>query len=294
MKQELQVGITVLVSLVILIGSIMWGKGFRLRAKRYEFTVLFSNTGGLEEGANLLANGVIKGHVTGIDFYNGYVRVSGTIDEDVIMYSDYVITIESPTVMAGQALSIYTGTKEPRADISKDLDGTDPQGMTAIMNKMQAFTGRIEVTLTHLDSLLVDAHQVLGDSSNQANLSRTMSSTAELAETTNEMLQSNRKALEASLTDLRATMASARELTESLNSRSGGTLASVDSAMTSLTGVANEVRTLVANINSGQGTAGKLFNDDELYKRLTETLAEVDSLSYQLRTNGLRHKIVFF
>ena len=201
MKQELKVGITVLVSLVILIGSIMWGKGFRLQAKRYEFSVLFSNTGGLEEGANLLANGVIKGHVRSIDFYDGYVRVSATIDEDVIMYSDYVITIESPTDMAGQALSIYTGTTAPRADISKDLQGTDPQGMTAIMNKLQGFTGRIEVTLNHLDSLLIDAHHVLGDTTNQANLSRTMSNAAELSETTNEMLQANRNALEASLTE---------------------------------------------------------------------------------------------
>ncbi len=89
-------------------------------------------------------------------------------------------------------------------------------------------------------------------------------------------------------------MASARELTDKLNERSGGTLSSVDSAMTSLTNVANEVRTLVAKINSGEGTAGKLFSDDELYRRLTETLTEVDSLSYQLRTQGLRHKIVFF
>lgn len=294
MKQELKVGITVLVSLVILIGGIMWGKGFRLQAKRYEFTVLFRNTGGLEEGANLLANGVIKGHVVSIDFYDGYVRVSATVDEDVIIYSDYVITIESPTVMAGQALSIYTGTSQPRADITVDLQGTDPQGMAAMMNKMQDFTGRIEVTLNHLDSVLIDAHRVLGDSSNQSNLSRTMESTAELAETSASMLKANREELEASLADLRATMASARELTETLNAKSDGTLASVDSAMTSLTSVANEIRTLVANLNSGTGTAGKLMTDDELYHRLTETLTEVDSLSRHLRINGLRHKIVFF
>lgn len=294
MKQELKVGITVLASLVILVGGIMWGKGFRLQAKRYDFTVLFRNTGGLEKGANLLANGVIKGHVTDIDFHDGYVRVSGTVDEDVIMYSDYVITIESPTVMAGQALSIYTGTQAPPADVTRDLKGTDPQGMGAIMSRMQNFTDRIEVTLDHLDSLLMDAHDVMGDSANKANLSRTVSSTAALAETTNDMLQENRKALESSLADLRATMASARELTETLNSKSEGTISTIDSAMTSLTLVANEVHTLIANMNNGEGTFGKLMTDDELYKQLTQTLSEVDSLSHHIRTQGFRHKIVLF
>lgn len=294
MNQELKVGITVLVSLVILIGGIMWGKGFRLRAKRYDFTVVFKNTGGLEDGANVLANGVVKGHVTDIEFNDGFVMVSATIDDDVTIYSDYVVTIEAPTVMAGQVLNVSTGTQLPRADVSTALSGTDPQGMSAIVSKMQGFAGRIELTLSRLDSVLMDAHAVLGDTSNQANFSRTVSNAADLSETTNDMLLKNRELLEGSLADLRASLGAARELTETLNARSENTLSSVDSAMSSLTSVAEEVRVLLARMNEGDGTMGKLMTDDELYQKLTKTLTEVDSLSYHLRTQGLRHKIVFF
>lgn len=294
MKREIKVGSTLLLSLVILIGGIMWGKGVRLNAQRYPITVRFQNTGGLENGANVLANGVLKGSVKRIEFFDGYVRVTASLDEDVIIYSDYLITIESPTVMAGQALSIYTGTDKIRANLAEPLSGTDPMGMSTMMGKIQDFGARIETTLNNLDSLLIDAHKVLGDTSNQASLNKLMTNAADVAQTSNEMLTANRKLLEASLVDLRASMASARELTDKLNSSSGGTIASIDSAMIALTGTANEVRTLIAQVNSGEGTMGKLFTDDELYRRLNETLTEVDSLSRELRTKGMRQRIVFF
>ncbi len=294
MKQEIKVGAAVLASLVILIGGIIWGKGYRLNAKRYTVTIIFKTTGGLENGANTLANGVVKGRVNRIQFFDGFVRVTASVDEDVKLYSDYVATIESPTVMAGQVLSIYTGSELPLADVSQPLRGTDPQGVGAIMGKFQEFTNRLETTLGHLDSVLLDVHTVLGDTSNQSNLNRLMRNAAGVAEQSNEMLQTNRRTLEASLTDLRAAMASARELTEKVNDRSDGTLAGIDSAMTSLTAAADQMRLLMARINSGEGTMGKLFTDEELYNRLNETLIEVDSLSHHLRTKGMRQKIVIF
>jgi phospholipid/cholesterol/gamma-HCH transport system substrate-binding protein len=294
MSKEIKVGGTLLISLVILIGGIMWGKGFRLNAKRYVVTVMFKNTGGLENGANVLANGVLKGSVKKIEFNDGFVRVTASLDEDVIIYSDYLATIESPTVMAGQALSIYTGTEQPRADVNQPLTGSDPQGMAAIMSKIQAFGGRIETTLNHLDSVLVDAHKVLGDTTNQANMNKLMTNAAGIAENSNQMLAENRKMLEASLADLHATMLAARELTEKLNGRSDSTLAGVDSALSAMTGAANGVRDLIAKVNSGEGTMGKLFTDDALYNTLHKTLIEVDSLSQELRTNGMRQRIVLF
>ncbi|MBK8129887.1 MAG: MCE family protein [bacterium] len=294
MKLELKVGIAVLMSIAIIIGGIMWGKGYRLNAKRYEISVLFTNTGGLEVGANVLANGVVKGRVKHIDFQQGYVRVTAKLDDDVILFTDYLATIESPTVMAGQVLSLYTGTSLQRLTNYVDLKGSDPQGMAAVMIKLQDFTGRIEVTLNRLDSVLLDAHAIMGDTANQANLSRLMSGAAGVAEQSNELLRDNRQALEASLRDLRAAMAAARELAESLNGRSDGTMARVDSALSELTGVAGEVRALVSNLNSDQSSIGLLMNDDEFYRKLNATLTEVDLLSYHLRTVGLRHKIVLF
>jgi len=294
MKLELKVGIAVLTSLAMVIGGIMWGKGYRLNAKRYEVSVLFTNTGGLEKGANVMANGVVKGRVHSIDFQQGFVRVEARLDDDVVLFDDFIATIESPTMMAGQVLSFHTGKSGRRLTNYIDLNGTNPMSMSETMEKIKDFAGRIETTLNRLDSVLIDAHAVMGDTANQQNLAKLMTNAAGVAEQSNDMLRDNREKLDQSLSDLRIAMANARELTESLNNRSDGTLAKVDSALTELTGVAGEVRTLVANLNSPEGSVGKIIHDDEFYQRLNATLQEVDSLSYHLRTVGLRHKIVFF
>ncbi|MCB9366982.1 MAG: MCE family protein [Calditrichaeota bacterium] len=294
MKQEIRVGAALLASLIILISGIIWGKGYQLRASRYVFSVDFKNAGGLEKGANVMANGVIKGRVKDIEFRDGFVRVTADLDDEVKIYSDYFATIESPTVMAGQALSIYTGTTPPFANISVPLNGTDPQGVGAMIGKLQDFSARLESTLSRLDSVLVDVHVVLGDTGNQASLKSVMSNAAGVTEQSNELLRENRKVLEASLEDLRATLASARELSEKLNGRSDSTLAGVDSAMASLTAAGEQVRVLIGRINAGEGTVGKLFTQDDLYIKLQESLTEIDSLSHHLRTKGMRQKIVLF
>ncbi|MCC6476258.1 MCE family protein [bacterium] len=294
MKNELKVGAALLLSLVIIVGGIMWGKGFRLQAQRYMISVKFTNTGGLEPGANVMANGVVKGRVHSIEFNEGYVLVTASLDNDVNLYSDYIATIESPTVMAGSALSIYTGDDLPKADVTQVLKGTDPQGVGSLVNRMSEFTDRLEVTLSNLDSVLISSNLILGDTSNRKNFARFVDHAASTAESTDELLKTNRAAIENSLSNLQAALASTRELTENLNRRSDSTLAAVDSAMYALSGVAKEVQTLVASINAGEGTVGKLVTDDELYQKLNDALAQIDSLSSDLRNNGLRHRIVIF
>ncbi|MBU0690483.1 MCE family protein [bacterium] len=291
---ELKVGLAVLISLVILIGGIMWGKGFRLQASRYTVQVVFTSVGGLEQGANVMANGVVKGRVRTIEFRDGTILVTASIDKEVRIYSDYFITIESPTVMAGNALSIYTGTKRPEVDISQPLQGDNPMSMSAVAAEVKKFASKIEVTLGHLNELLVNMNTVVGDSTNQENMNRLLAEATESARQTSQLLSENRQKITESLDKLEAILDNTAEITATANDRLGETMDGVDSAMVAIEDLAQELRGFVARLENEDSAVGKLLTDDELYIRLTQTLAEIDSLSVSLRTKGLRHKIVFF
>jgi phospholipid/cholesterol/gamma-HCH transport system substrate-binding protein len=291
---ELKVGLAVIISLVILIGGIMWGKGFSLSASRYPIQVVFTSVGGLENGANVMANGVVKGRVKNIEFMDGSILVTASLDKEVRIYSDYSITIESPTVMAGNALSIYTGTERPEVDISKPLKGDDPMSMSAMAAEVKEFAGKIEVTLGHLNSLLVNMNTVVGDSTNQENLNSLLADAAESARQASQLLSENRQKITASLDKLDTILQNTSDLTETANERMGRTLDGVDSAMVAIDDLATGLREFVARLENEDSTVGKLLTDDQLYIRLTQTLAEIDSLSVSLRTKGFRHKIVFF
>jgi phospholipid/cholesterol/gamma-HCH transport system substrate-binding protein len=293
-SNELKVGLAVVISLSILIGGIMWGKGFRLASSRYDIQVVFTSVGGMENGANVMANGVVKGRVKAIDFRDGTILVSASIDKEVRIYSDYFITIESPTVMAGNALSIYTGTKRPEVDLAQPLRGDNPMGMSAMVQKVQDFTSKLEVTLGHLNKLLVNVNTVIGDSTNQENMNTLLAEATESARQTRMMLSENRQQIRESLDKLDTILETTAGISETANARLSGTMDGIDSAMVAITSLADDLRAFVSRLENEDSTIGKLLTDDELYIRLNQTLAEVDSLSVSIRTKGMRQKIVLF
>ena len=293
-SNELKVGVAVLVSLVILVGGIIWGKGYRLSSNRVPIYVQFNSVGGLEAGANVLANGVVKGRVKEIDFRDGSIMVGAAIDKEVKIYSDYTVVIEAPTVMAGNVLSIYTGSVPPLADTESPLVGQDAMGMAEMLNRVQNFAGKVEESLGHLNALLINMNKLVGDTANQANVAGLLAEATATARQTNQLLADNQQQIEESLDKLDAILTNTKSISETADARLATTIDGVDSAMTALTTVAGDMRGFLKLMESEEGTMGKLLHDDELYIRLNETLAEVDSLSERMRKKGLPLKLKFF
>ncbi len=293
-RNEIKVGIAVLLSLIILIGGVMWGKGYRLRASRYNIEVIFSNVGGLEPGSNVLANGVVKGRVTGVELRGGKVHVRAAIDQNVILMSDYRITIESPTMMAGKVLMVLPGEKTPPAEITQPLTGQDPMGMSEAVGIIEDVTDEFRLALKNVNTLVISLNTIVGDTANQDNIAGLLKESRGAAQTTNEWLTENRERLTATLVRLDEAIASLQSLSTNAENRLTGTLTKADSALSEITVLGAKLRELAAKLESEDGTMGKLLNDDELYKRLNQTLAEVDSLAHQIRTKGMKQKIVLF
>src|SRR3989339_969501 len=140
--------------------------------------------------------------------------------------------------MAGNALSIYTGTERPEADITKPLHGDNPMGMSAMVQKVQDFTTKIEVTLGHLNTLLVNMNTIIGDSVNQENMDKLLAEATESAYQTRLLLTDNREKITESLDKLAAILESTAGITETADARLSKTMDGVDSAMTAITGLA--------------------------------------------------------
>jgi len=293
-KNEIRVGIAVIVSIVFLVAGIMWGKGYSLRSSRYHIEVVFNNVGGLERGANVLANGVVKGKVIGIRLAEGKVFVDAAVDKSVTLYSDYHITVESPTVMAGKALSLTPGSKLPPADITAPLVGEAPVGMGEAVAIFQNVGSDLQTTLRDLDTLLVNLNHVAGDTSTRGNLTSLIANASDVAKTTDSWMNENRERLTNSVVQLESTMVIAKKLAQTMESHMGGTMTSIDTVAAKMTDLAISARTTLERINQGQGSIGKALNDSSLYVRLNHAIAEVDSLAVSIRTKGMRQKIVLF
>ena len=293
-RSEIKVGIAVLLSLVILVGGVMWGKGYRLRTARYGIEVVFDNVAGLEPGCNVLANGVMKGRVTKIVLREGHVMVRAAVDKNVTLYSDYRVTIESPTVMAGKVLALYPGSKLPPADVSKPLRGEPPLGMGEAVTIFQNISEDFSTALHNLNTLMVSLNVIVGDTMNQQNVAGLLSNAEGTARTTKEWLSENRDDLTDIVTRLKTTLDATELLVHTTEARLAATLDGVDSTTAQISDLTASLRAIADEIQREDGTVGKLLRDDGLYTRLNRTLAELDSLAKSIRTKGLRHRITFF
>lgn len=293
-RNEIKVGIAVLISLVILIGGIMWGKGYRIRTARYDIQVVFDNVSGLESGSNVHANGVVKGRVTKIELRDGRVTVRAAVDKTVTLYSDYRITIESPTVMAGKVLALYPGSQMPPADISVPLKGEPPMGMGEAVGIFQGISEDFRTALVNVNSLMVNLNRIVGDTMNQQHVASLLTDASGSARTTNEWLRDNRDDLSEIVDRLRTTLEATELLIHTTEARLNSTLAGVDSTSAQINALTASLRQIADQIAREDGTVGKILRDDELYARLNKTLAGLDSLAQSVRTKGLKHRITLF
>jgi phospholipid/cholesterol/gamma-HCH transport system substrate-binding protein len=293
-QNEIKVGLAVLISIAILIGGIIWGKGYSLRTSRYPIQVEFNNVGGLESGTNVLANGVVKGKVTGISLIGGKVYVKAVVDKNVTLFSNYRITIESPTVMAGKVLALEPGDKLPLADVTKPLRGQPPLGVGEAVTIFENLSEDIQTALHNLDTLILNLNKVAGDSMNQRHVSDLLTDASGVAHQSNEWLSENHERLTGTLTQLEDAVTSMNALIHSTEARLQSTMNGVDSTASQISSLTSAVRDIVNDANSDKGTLGKLINDPELYTRMTRTLGQADSLIKEIRAKGIKTHVTIF
>jgi phospholipid/cholesterol/gamma-HCH transport system substrate-binding protein len=295
-RDEIRVGAALLVSIVVLVFGIMWAKGFSLKVRQYDIAVAFDDVQGLETGSKVLANGVEKGRVHNIYLKEGHVFVEASIDNDVKLFQDYRIIVDAPTLLAGKVLSIYPGHQTPYAKTDTILAGSETLGMAQAVEIFKDISGDLKTTITNLNRLLVSMNQVVGDSTNQANIAGTIAHSADAARISSEWLHENRETLTQTLDRIETTFVKAQDLLATTQTQLNTSLVSFDSTLVQINEVSASLRRVLESLGSDQSTAGKLLQDDALYVRLNNVLGELDSLASDVRQHGLkmRHSLKLF
>ncbi len=292
-NNELRVGLAVIAALIFLVISIMWAKGCSLRVRQYDIAVVFDNVQGLESGSNVLASGVVKGRVHDVQLLEGRVYVDASIDKDVKLYSDYRIIVDSPTLLAGKVLSIYPGQTPPYANTDSVLVGSTTLGMAEAVEIFQDMSGDLKVTIHNLNNVLVSMNEVVGDSSNQANIAGTLMYSSQTAKLSAEWLEENRVKLSQTLAGLEAMIARADEVFTMTGEKISTAAGSMDTTLMQIDAVTTSLRNILSNLEQDDNTAGKLLHDDELYIRLNTVLARLDSLAADVQGRGLKMRHTF-
>lgn len=286
---EIRVGAVVVVAAVIAVIGTMWFQKFQLGEKRYSFYVEFDEVGGLMTGDPIYLNGVERGKVGALSLEPDRVVVEMTVREGVAIPRDSEVALKSVGIMGERFVAIRQGPSATFVAPGDTLSGEFQMGLTEVLGSAGSVIGEVETTARHLREI---SESLSGD----GKLSEGVDNFAATSRNLREMTENNRQRLDRALIrfERSATMLDSlitgryAEIDSSLAAigRAGG---SAEIAADNLAAMSKDLKEIAAKLRAGEGTAGRLLNDDALIDRLESTVSEMDSLMQDIRNNPGRY-----
>ena len=278
-----------LVALAILVGGVTWLKEFQLGRKVDVWHVSFEQTGGLGVSDEVHVNGIRMGSVQDMTLSGDRVIVDLALSNQIRPTSDCRFAIRSVGLMGEREIAVdmrTSGTPYARTDT---IPGIYEKGLSEVMADLGSTMGSVTRIAEQLSSV-VNVMDKSGDFT--ASLKNFRVTTEELKLT----VQENRSALRQSLADFSAAAKTARGLTTDREEQLRRTMdhfaraaENMDRLSTRLDSLRASIQTVTSKVERGQGTLGKLVNDDKLYADLNSSIQSFKSLVEDIKANPKKY-----
>lgn len=266
-RQEVTVGLLVIVAVTVLFGGLTWLSGKSLGgAGKTLFPVRFENVSGLNEGDPVQISGVRVGRVAGIDLRGvNEVVVTLEVNATVRPRVDARAEVRALDAFGGMFVDYRPGTSDQLLSAGQVLAGQrEPPLMETAGNLANRAGGVLTGVETILSQHTADEIRATMRAAQRAlNVMAQLGSGPMVTEATSalERLASAAQRLDSTLAspDLVRSVAQLDEITANLEEMTGG----LATATQALGGV-------LERIEDDRGTLGRLVNDTALYHELVE------------------------
>ncbi len=294
--KEFKIGLFSIVCLTLLYLGFNYLKGQDFFSSSNKYYAIYSNIDGLTISNSIYINGLSVGRVSDITFLQNRenrILVEIDIHENVRLDEATVATLISEGFLGGKAIKleiqeeiknpVHTGdTLQSALDIGiiesltkKTLPIADDLGTTismlnSILENFQGTELEVNEAVIELRKTII-AYRMLA-TMNQREFNSMMANLSSMAMN-----------LDSASKELKPLLANANTLMDSLNALH------MNEVMQTAHSAFQKLDTLLANLNEGEGTAGKLLQDDSLYYYLTRTADDLDKLLVDFKENPSRY-----
>ncbi len=291
--KEVKTGLLAIFAILLLIYGYSFLKGSDLFSSERIFYVSYNNVSGLAVSAPVTINGYAIGQVKDIEFENekGSLLITFKLNKDFEFSKNSIVRIYSTSVIGGNALAIIpTIDKNNIAKSGDTLKGEIEQGMLeSLASGLKPLENRIYKTLSGLDTLLHNFNSVLNNDTKDnlkeaiVSLNKTMKSFEGASSDLNSLLSENKPKLDSTFSYLETTTSNLASFSDSL--------AQVDikAMATNLEATLESFDAIMKKIDNGEGSIGKLVNDEKLYNNLEAASKELEELLRDLKENPKRY-----
>lgn len=288
-RTEIQVGATVLVAVAIVLWGVTWLKEFSVARRVHVWTVRFPETGGLGKSDEVQVNGIRKGAVEDMQLQGDHVIVKLALESDVTLTDDSRVSIRNVGMMGEKVIAVDlrpTG----RAYTARDtIPGIYELGLPEVLAQMGSTLDMVRQLTEHL-------HQMSEDVDKSGDLRRTVKNFAETSDELKRAVDENRAALRVTLDNFAAASRAAKSVTADREAEIKKALDDFSQAAARLNALAGRLDSLRSSVSSvagkldrGDGTLGKLVNDQKLYDDLNASVRTLNALVEDIKKNPKKY-----
>ena len=283
-----------IVSITILYLGFNFLKGIDFFSDTKQYYAVYEEIDGLNVSNNVILNGLSIGRISDIKILpesGNKIIVELDINSDIEVYSSTVALITDSGLLGSKIVELLI-TNNPGASALQNGDTLKTQlnpGIIASLKETAApITDELEVTLTSINRLLeLNTESITNTMSNLEQTSSAIKTTVQQNQSDVNQLLNNvneaAKQLAFVMQDLPPVIQKMNQFADSLNDMQlAATAQKLQATVTNL----NQT---IERINQGQGSLGKLVNDDSLYVNLNQAAENLDRLMIDLRENPGRY-----
>lgn len=308
---EFWVGLFTLISLLVALYMVFRTGDLRLeRQPGYKVFVDFPDVAGLDVGDTVRVAGVEVGKVEAIALEENLGKITLTIDHRVVLYEDATARVETYGLLGDRYVSVDPGhEKLPRVSPGGEIhSAVSSEELDALIEKLNEVARDVKTVTSSLKNVLGGEEgeralrEILTNSrdltrelvemvrQNQEDFRKITRQTALLTREMQEMVSENREAVRRTLVALPETTENVREITADARrlfdehyEDIAETLGNLRTASVQLEASLKAMEQISGQIREGEGTLGKLVQDDALYVEAQSTLREMRNLIEDLR-----------
>lgn len=291
--REIKTGIIVITGIALFILGFSYLKSSTFFDDSKTFHAVYDHVGGLQTGTSVSINGFNVGKVNQIKFkgQTGKLVVSFSVNSDFEFSENSSAELFDTGIIGGKGLQIIPSFDgAPHAKSGDTLKTSIKPGLTELVQeKLTPLQMKVEGAVSNADSLLMNVNDVLDDKTKVelrhsiSGLNQLVLSLQESASAVNSLLAENQSKLDSSIGNINEITANFSEVSKTLkNSNLSETMENFGKSVENL-------NQLLAKIERGEGSLGKLANNEELYDNLSSASRELDLLLQDFRLNPKRY-----
>lgn len=298
-RQEIIVGIVVLIILAVTVMGIMWGKKYDIFSSRGYYTVRVARASGLQEGDPVTVSGVPKGVVDDFIVRKDSVDVIVGVDKDIILYSDAFAIISNQELLGSKKVEVDPGNSGKPLPENGVFRGTFAGGLEDIFETTGAISTDFQTLLGNFNKTLVLLNKAMEEDV-QASL-HSIHNTAKLIDSLmasdiqpgllamKGALQNAEKMVDTKRADIDTIVTNMKTVSHTLNKVVDQNKGKLNRSLASLDKISSDLNGLSVKLKDPNSSLGKLTSSDSLYQRLDSITLNINEIVKEIKENPKKY-----